>query len=289
MGPLRSCTTLPKMNSPRKTRFVPSFGMLMTVMRLLWFSLVGMGCSEYLVVNKLPVSSVVDTGPTAGETPDTDPPTEDTDPPTGDTGETTSPPPPPPPDTFSYGWHILDEGDWVATTTDPAHPVTYHGDTDAYWYEPSGNHGLLSSSTPESDFASMRDYVLERVPDPTHSLGNLHYYADSDVDSFRYATFSYILCDFWVGSTDDASLYHLDTGPVDDGIEVMVNGSILGFLRLNEGGDSWNLEDHIRLDARNTLIVILADNAERNKFIQDMAFWRGEIMVTGGPGPPPTR
>ncbi len=259
----------------------------MTVMRLLMFSLLGLGCSEYLVVSKPPVASVVDTGSAADDTPDTDPPTGDTGPPPSDTGETTSPPPPPP-DTFSYGWHILDEGDWVSTTTDPDHPVTYHGDTDTYWYEPSGNHGLLSSSTPDSDFEAMRGYVLERVPEPTHSLGNLHYYADSDVDSFRYATFTYILCDFWVGSTDDPGLYHLDTGPVDDGIEVMVNGAILGFLRLDEGGDSWNLEDHIRLDARNTLIVILADNAERNKFIQDMAFWRGEIMVTGVVSPPPT-
>ena len=33
----------------------------------------------------------------------------------------------------------------------------------------------------------------------------------------------------------------------------------------------------------NTLIVILMDNDERNKFIQDLAFYKGDIMVVGGP------
>lgn len=269
--------------------------MMIGRMRIFLLSFIGVGCSEYSVVTKPPVTAAADSGvpidmeedtsspigdsgrpdEETGEPPDTDPP--DTDPP--DT--------PPVPDEFSLGWHILDEGVWVSTTTDPAHPVTYHGDTDSYWYEPSGNHGLIDSPTPDASFASMRDYVLERVPEPTHALGNLHYYADSDVDSFRYATFTYILCDFWVEAGDDPYLYRLDTGPVDDGIEVMVNGSILGFLRLDEGGDSWSLGEHIQLDSRNTLIVILADNAERNKYIQDMAFWRGDIMVTGGPTPPP--
>ena len=269
-------------------------------MRFVLLCVLGIGCSEYSVVTKPPFTGASDSAAPDEESQDTsspvgdsgapdeetgDPP--DTDPPDTDPPDTDPPDTPPVPDEFSLGWHILDEGEWVSTTTDPAHQVTYHGDTDSYWYEPSGNHGLIDSSDPDASFASMRDYVLERVPDPTHALGNLHYYADSDVTSFRYATFTYILCDFWVESGDDPDLYRLDTGPVDDGIEVLINGQILDFLRLDEGGDSWDLGDHIQLDSRNTLIVILVDNAERNKFIQDMAFWRGDIMVTGGPTPPP--
>ena len=49
------------------------------------------------------------------------------------------------------------------------------------------------------------------------------------------------------------------------------------------------MEPYIRTDARNTLMVTLVDNALNNKFIQDMAFWRGDIMVTGGPIVPPAR
>jgi len=181
----------------------------------------------------------------------------------------------------------LDDGVWVATTSSPDHTVTSHGDVDTYWYEPSGHHGLIGSTDPAGDFEGMRDYVLARVPTPTHALGNLHYYRDTDVDTLTHATFTYIMCDFWVDAGDDPSLYRLQTGPVDDGIQVIVNGNILGYLRLDGGGDSWNLGSIIRTDARNTLMVTLVDNALNNKFIQDMAFFRGDIMVTGGPIVPP--
>ena len=186
-------------------------------------------------------------------------------------------------------WLIWDDVVWVGTTSSSAHAVTTHGDVDTYWYEPSGHHGLIESTDPETDFAGMRDYVLERVPTPTHSLGNLHYYRDTDVDTLTHATFTYVMCDFWVGEGDDPSLYRLQTGAVDDGIQVIVNAQILGYLRLDEGGDSWNLGPYIRTGRRNTLMVTLVDNALNNKFIQDMAFWRGDIMVTGGPIVPPTR
>ena len=194
---------------------------------------------------------------------------------------------PPPPSSFSMGWHIWDDGVWVPTASNPSHVVTSHGDPDTYWYEPSGHHGLIGSTDPAEDFAGMRDYVLARVPAPTHALGNLHYYRDTDVDTLTHATFTYVLCDFWVDEGDDPNLYRLQTGPVDDGIQVIVNGEILGYLRLDGGGDSWNLGPTIRLGARNTLLVTLVDNALNNKFIQDMAFYRGEIMVTGAPSVPP--
>jgi len=274
---------------------------MMKQMRLIGLVLWGVACSEYGVSGKDLPATAGDSESTVdgeGAPPDVPPDTpsetdsgEDTDAPPADTGlpEEDDPPDeePPRPDSFSLGWHIWDDGVWVATTSSAAHPVTSHGDVDTYWYEPSGHHGLIGSVDPVSDFAGMRDYVIERVPSPTHALGNLHYYRDTDVDTLTYATFTYVMCDFWVDSDDDPFLYRLQTGPVDDGIQVIVNGTILGYLRLDGGGDSWNLGPHIRTDARNTLMVTLVDNALNNKFIQDMAFFRGEIMVTGGPSVPP--
>jgi len=238
------------------------------------------GCVEYGVKDHFPVGAgAADTGGTPeGEPPESDTPEDDS--PEDDTH-------PPRPDDFALGWHILDEGDWVSTTTSASHAVTDHGDTDSYWYEPSGQHGLLESTSVDEDFERMRAYVVERVPEPTHMLGNLHYYADSSVETFSFATFTYVLCDFYVEAGDDPHAYSLTVGAVDDGIEVIVNGAILGFLGLDEGGQIWDLGDHIQVGGRNTLIVILVDNAERNKFIQDMAFYRGDIMVTGSPSDPP--
>ena len=74
----------------------------------------------------------------------------------------------------------------------------------------------------------------------------------------------------------------------DDGIKVMVNGVVLGHMKLDDPGTSWNLASVLE-PGRNTLIVILVDDSERNKFIQDMAFYRAGEMVTGTEVPPPGR
>jgi hypothetical protein len=208
--------------------------------------------------------------PDTAETPDT-----------GGPPDTETPPDTDAPDTFSLGWHILDESVPIATDTNPAHFVDHHGDTDLYWYEPSGVHGLIDSADSVSDFLHMREYVIERVPDPTMGIGLLHFYADSALDTFALATFTYVLCDFWVDETDDPGLYILTTGPVDDGIQVMLNGETMGHLKLDDPGGSWELGSHIKQGERNTLIVLLVDDSARNKFIQDMGFYRDGIMVTG--------
>ena len=191
-------------------------------------------------------------------------------------------PDPPEPDTFSYGWHILDEGERIQTNA-PGYAVTHHGDEDGFWYEPSGQHGLMASSDPSGDFADIRDYVLERVPEPGHPMGNLHYYADSELARFEEATFTYVLADFMLTADEDLEQYRLTVGAVDDAIKVLLNGHDLGVVKLDEPGREWELSPYLQRGELNTLIVILMDNDERNKFIQDLAFYRGDIMVVGGP------
>ena len=189
-----------------------------------------------------------------------------------------------PPDrgTFSYGWHILDEGERIPTD-EPDYAVTHHGDEDGFWYEPSGQNGLITSSDPVEAFAAMREYVLERAPELGHPMVNLHYYADSELIRFDEATFTYVLADFMLPADEDLDQYRLSVGGVDDAIKVLINGQALGVVKLDEPGREWALGPYLRPDALNTLIVILMDNDERNKFIQDLAFYRGEIMVVGAP------
>ncbi|MDP6934435.1 MAG: hypothetical protein QGG40_16030, partial [Myxococcota bacterium] len=157
--------------------------------------------------------------------------------------------------------------------------IDHHGDVDLYWYEPSGAHGIVDSSDPETDFATMRDYVIDNAGAPTEVSGPFTYDASSSISTYEYATFTYFLCDFWLDADEDPSSYEISSGSVDDGIQVMVNGEILGQLKLGESG-SWGL-DNATAGEVNTLIIILVDDSASDKYVNELAFYKDGVMVEG--------
>lgn len=181
---------------------------------------------------------------------------------------------------FSTGWYIVDDSTNYETTSNPSYRVVSHGDLAGYWYEPSGAHGMVDSADVAGDFATLRDYIVARAGAPTPVTGPMSFYTSSTVPSLTYASYSYVLCDFWLDTSDDPALYEITTGTVDDGILVIVNGEILGSAVLGSGG-RWTL-DHAVAGAVNSLVVILMDNAAVDKYVNDLAFYRDGVMVTGG-------
>lgn len=182
---------------------------------------------------------------------------------------------------FSTGWYIYDDGLEHETTSSPEHPVTSHGDTDLYWYEPSGAHGLIGSSDPEADFALMREHVLAGAGEPTPITGPISFESGSTLATFAFATFTYVMCDFWIEEGEDPASYTVQAARVDDGIQVMVNGEILGHMLLSSSATSWSLADVGRPGEVNTLIVILVDDSRTNRYLRDLAFYRDGVMVEG--------
>jgi len=182
---------------------------------------------------------------------------------------------------FSTGWYIYDDGLEHETTSSPEHPVTTHGDTNLYWYEPSGAHGLIGSTDPETDFAVMREHVLAGAGEPTPITGPISFESGSTLATFAFATFTYVMCDFWIEEGEDPSIYSVQANRVDDGIQVMVNGAILGHMLLGASPTSWSLADVGRPGEVNTLIVILADDSRSNRYLHDLAFYRDGVMVEG--------
>ena len=87
------------------------------------------------------------------------------------------------------------------------------------------------------------------------------------------------MCDFWLDSSADPTRYEISSGVVDDGIQVMVNGEILGRIKLGESG-SWSL-DNANPGEVNTLVIILVDDSEYDKYVHDLAFYLDGKMVTG--------
>ena len=180
---------------------------------------------------------------------------------------------------FTTGWYIVNDDTPYDLTSDAVHRVDYDGDPDAYWYEPSGKHGMTASTDVARHFAELREYVISRAGGPTVVTGPLSFYAPSELPDMLEGSFSYILCDFWMDPSDDPSRYTIASGPVDDGIRVIVNGAILGELTYNQSG-SWPLTNAVPGQV-NTLVVILMDNAMWEKYVNDLAFYKDGVMVGG--------
>lgn len=173
-------------------------------------------------------------------------------------------------------WFVYDDGLAWETTSNPLYVVDRHGDADLYWYEPSGAHGLVDSADPAADFAVLSDYVraLGALTDPD---GPFTFSSVSTLSTYQYANFTYVLCDFYLPSDADPSTYTISVGSVDDGLQVMVNGEILGRLMLGDGGE-WPLSNAIP-GALNTLVAILVDDSASARSLKELSFTHDGVMV----------
>ena len=180
---------------------------------------------------------------------------------------------------FSTGWYIIDDSTVYETVGNPDYVVDRVGDPDGFWYEPSGVHALMGSADPVADWITLHDWIIAGAGAPTPVTGPLTFRGASAVPELEGASFTYILCDFWLDYEDDPALYTISSGVVDDGIIVMVNGNLLGHLEYAQSG-SWPLTGAVAGEV-NTLVVMLQDNAAVEKYLVDLAFYRDGVMVTG--------
>ena len=180
---------------------------------------------------------------------------------------------------FSTGWFIYDDGLDHETTSSSDHVIDHHGDSDLYWYEPSGAHGLIDSADPVADFAMMRDFVITGAGAPSVVTGPMTFSSSSTLATFAFATFTYVMCDFWIEPGEDPARYEVSASAVDDGIQVMVNSQILGRMNLGASPTRWSLADVGTPGSVNTLIVILVDDSASMRYLNELAFYKDGVMV----------
>ena len=181
---------------------------------------------------------------------------------------------------FSTGWYVWDPRNPIDTTTNPDYVVDHHGDEDVYYYENSGMHGMTASTDVPGDFAVLRDYVIANAGAPIVPSGPFDWDESSTVSQFNEATFTYFLCDFFLPADADPTTYTIQSGAVDDGIRVIVNGQILGHQKLGQSSGIWTLE-HAVPGAVNTLVIILVDDAAVHKYVRGLGFWHDGALVEG--------
>ena len=197
-------------------------------------------------------------------------------------------------DAFLIGWYLYDNPDVYETVSNPDHVVDHHGDPDLYFYEPSVSdmckkgetvrgHGLIDQVPPDNEigFCVIEQYILEKAG---NEAGNVSldsvftYQASTTLATFDEATFTYAMVYLYIPEDTDPSLYSLRVHQVDDGIEVMTNARINGFMKLHDQDSEFDLDRAqdgaagVLHHGFNTIVLILVDDSRVYKYIRNVEF-----------------
>ncbi len=188
------------------------------------------------------------------------------------------------------GWYVYDDGIAYETTSNPHHVVDHHGDEDLYYYEPSGGHGLLDPNLGhQAAFDLIEQHIIDHTAlDPSYLQEEFTYEGNSTLATFEFATFTYAMAylSFPPQYTGD---WTISVQSVDDGIEVLVNAHIIGYMKLNESNQVFDLDTDVDGNTgvltpgiENTIIIILVDDSQVDKYIRNLVFAYDGVPVEMG-------
>jgi hypothetical protein len=188
------------------------------------------------------------------------------------------------------GWYVYDDGVAYETTSNPQFVVDHHGDEDLYWYEPSGGHGLLEPTQGHQQaFDLIEQHIVDHTHlDPSYLQDEFSYEGSSSLATYEFATFTYAMA-YLTYSAQYTGDWTITVGSVDDGIEVMVNAHIIGFMKLNESNGVFDLSTDIdgntgvlQPGVQNVIIIILVDDSQVDKYIRNLVFAYDGVPVQMG-------
>jgi len=188
------------------------------------------------------------------------------------------------------GWYVYDDGIAYETTSNPNFVVDHHGDEDLYWYEPSGGHGLLEPGQGHQPaFDLIEQHIIDHTNlDPSYLQDEFSYDGSSTLATYEFATFTYAMA-YLTYSAQHTGEWSITVGSVDDGIEVLVNAHIIGFMKLNEANGVFDLDTDIdgntgvlQSGIQNVIIIILVDDSAVDKYIRNLVFTYDGVPVQMG-------
>lgn len=134
------------------------------------------------------------------------------------------------------GWWSYFDNTKIPTTSSAAHPVSSYGDPDTYYYEPSGAFGMQEDPAvlpPDQAWQTLVSYVLAKANGVTLS-STFTINTSSDLQTFTQAYYGWALLLLYVPKDKYCDSYQVHIGTVDDGVQVMTNGKIVGYANLGE-------------------------------------------------------
>ena len=165
----------------------------------------------------------------------------------------------------------------VPTTGHPDHVVDHFGDPDTYYYEPSGGHGLQEDPgilPPEQAWDAMISYILSQS-DQFSLASEFTRNESSDINQFAEAYFGWAFAMLYVPKDKYCDTYQVHIGTVDDGVQAMANGRILGYANLGQQNTTidmvaYGTQELVLRPGINEIVLIHEDQAAVERYVTDV-------------------
>jgi MYXO-CTERM domain-containing protein len=184
-----------------------------------------------------------------------------------------------PTDPVVIGWWSYFDPVHYPTSTNPSYTVTYNGDPNDFYYEPSGARGMRDPTLPAATaWNTLVSFILSKTSSATLSSGFTIDETSSVSVCFCAAQYGWALGLLYVPKDKYCDTYRLHVGAVDDGVELLVNGTVVGNKTIAQNGDpskEWlSLVDgagkSILRPGINEVVVIHADDQQVQRYVHDV-------------------
>jgi MYXO-CTERM domain-containing protein len=155
--------------------------------------------------------------------------------------------------------------------------VDHFGDPDTYYYEPSGGHGMQEDPAilpPEQAWDTMISFILSQS-DQLSLASEFTRNESSDINQFAEAYFGWAFAMLYVPKDKYCDTYQVHIGTVDDGVQAMANGRILGYANLGDQNTTidmvaYGTQELVLRPGINEIVLIHEDQAAVERYVTDV-------------------
>lgn len=140
---------------------------------------------------------------------------------------------------LAINWEIFKNETTYKTDYNKDFKTQYNWDGDAYYYEPSWAHGLLEDNSDEN-YNTLRDYITTNAKSSNFWL-KIDDEKNTLPTNFSRAQYTYAIWKFYLSDTTLKDNVKLIVDSVDDGVEVILNKTVIWFEKLGKQlKQEWN-------------------------------------------------